>query len=899
MRRRAAILLLALLASMPARQLRADAGDDQYAVAAAHYAAQRWSLAVDEFRALLKDHPEHRNATKSRFFLAEALVQLGRYDEAQTQFRDFLARDPKSPFASQALFREGEAAFLAGRAEAARPALTEFRAKYPDDKLNAYVLNYLGQLALADGDAAAAAELFGQSLTRFPGEPPHDECRFGLARARELSGHSDEAEKLYRQLADGKDAAIAEQALLRLATLQAGNGKPDRAVEMFEAFERKYPHSQDISQARLGHARALYQGGHFAPAQALLEPLVAEAKSPDDASRQMPARYVLALAYQGSKRHADALKLLEGMAASASTQWKPKIELAQAASFIATEQFIPAATVLEAYLQTKPDGEYAARAVAQLAVCYAKSNRWDDARNAYRRLSRDGHSTVAAGNDIGKSAGGSKADDAGKSSESWLSTTHQLAEAALAAGQIHWATELYTALAADGNPPDYIVRGLSGLGWCQLESSEPEKAAATFDRLLEKYPDSQAAAEAAWARGQALERLKRFDGALASYQLIIDKDPSSKRFVEALLAAARLHDRLHQSGQAIELYQRFLADHSASPQIDAARYGFGWALRDAGRRAESDQQFQKVHDDFRASRFWNDATFRLAESAVADKRFDPAGKLLAELMAAQPPTDMLAHVIYLQGELAAGRQRWDECEARMDQVAHDFADSPLGLPAAYWVAEAEYRQGKYDSAGKRLAVLSGRVAGHNDPWLAMIPLRRAQVMAQQRQWSEAQAIALHIQRDFPNFAQQYEVDYLLGRALAAQADFEGARREYQQVIRSATGGKTETAAMAQWMIGESYFHQENYDAALREYLRVEILYAFPRWQAAALLQAGKCQELLGRRKEAAELYARLIKAYPNTEFTEEGTRRLHLIETASSTPATAGRNAPNRDATQR
>jgi cellulose synthase operon protein C len=868
MRRRAVLLLIALLAFVPARQVRADtgtdAGDDQYAVAAAHYTAQRWALAVDEFRSLLKDHPEHRGATKARFFLAEALMQLGGYDEARTQFRDFLSRDPKGQFASQALFRAGEAAFLAGHSDAARPDLAEFHAKYPDDKLNAYVLNYLGQLALAEGDASAAADLFGQSLSRFAAEPPSDECRFGLARAHELSGHADEAEKLYRQLADGADASLAEQALLRLATLQVGSGQAERAVASFEAFEKKYAKSQDLPQARLEHARALYQLNHFDQAQAILEPMIADAKASIGATQQTTARYLLALVYQGSKHPADAIKLLDAMEPSATVQWKPKIELARAASLVATEQFVLAAAALQSYLETKPGDEYAARAIAQLAVCYANSKRWDDARKAYGKLSRD----------------------ANKPSELWLSTTHQLAEAALAAGELPWAAELFTALADDGNPRPYIVRGLSGLGWCQLESNEPEKSAATFDRLLEKYPDSPAAAEAAWARGQSLERLKRFDGALASYHLIVDKDPSSKRFIDALLAAARLHDQLHQPAQAIELYQRFLADHASSPRIDAARYGFGWALRDAGRRAESDQQFEKVHDDFRSSHFWNDATFRLAESAVADKQFDRASKLLAELMAAQPPTDMLAHVIYLQGELAAGRQKWDEVEARMDQIAHDFAASPLGLSAAYWVAEADYRQGKFDEAGKRLAALSERTAGHNDSWLAMIPLRRAQVMAQQRKWAEAQATASHIQRDFPNFTQQYEVDYLLGRALAAQADFEGARRAYQQVIRSAAGGKTETAAMAQWMIGESYFHQENYDAALREYLRVEILYAYPRWQAAGLLQAGKCQELLGRQKEAAELYARLIKAYPNTEFTEEGTRRLHALEIARGTTST-------------
>lgn len=85
--------------------------------------------------------------------------------------------------------------------------------------------------------------------------------------------------------------------------------------------------------------------------------------------------------------------------------------------------------------------------------------------------------------------------------------------------------------------------------------------------------------------------------------------------------------------------------------------------------------------------------------------------------------------------------------------------------------------------------------------------------------------------------------------------------------------------MAQWMIGESYFHQKNYEAAVREYLKVEILYAYPTWQAGALLQAGKCHELLGEWKQASELYAKLLKSYPETPFAADASKLLQAAQT--------------------
>ncbi len=43
------------------------------------------------------------------------------------------------------------------------------------------------------------------------------------------------------------------------------------------------------------------------------------------------------------------------------------------------------------------------------------------------------------------------------------------------------------------------------------------------------------------------------------------------------------------------------------------------------------------------------------------------------------------------------------------------------------------------------------------------------------------------------------------------------------------------------------------------------------------MQAGKCQELLGHVDQAAELYARVIKDFPKSEFAAEAGERLKAV----------------------
>jgi len=198
----------------------------------------------------------------------------------------------------------------------------------------------------------------------------------------------------------------------------------------------------------------------------------------------------------------------------------------------------------------------------------------------------------------------------------------------------------------------------------------------------------------------------------------------------------------------------------------------------------------------------------------------------------------------------------------------------LRLRAEYGIAEAAFRQDKHQEAGELLDRLVQQISGKDEPWLGVIPLRLAQSLCHQKRWDEAYQIASTIQAKYPDLEEQYEADYVIGRCLSSRAEFELAREAYRKVTQSPGGAKTETAAKAQLMIAESYYHQENYQQALREYLALEILYDYPSWQAAAVLQAAKCHEMLGEWQQAADEYARLLADYPNSDFTEEASERL-------------------------
>jgi TolA-binding protein len=991
------VLAIALAGAAPPAHASADAGDDQYAVAAGHYARDRWKLAIEEFAAFRRDFSRHPKANQAIFFQAEANMQIGEFAAAGKLFREFLESDPENRYRRQTLFRIAEASYMRGENASARDELEEFRAEYPDDRLNAYVLCYLGEIELADKRWREAAALFSRCLKEFPQGRMQDDCRFGLARALEQQGDRDEAQRLFLALSGKTASELADDAMFRLAALQYDRGDYNESLATLAEFEKEFAQSKLLDRVRLSRGWALYRLDRLDEAQRVFESLadaktvaidarywlgltlkarrqwqsaaktlgdlatekLAEVSSDlpaivyhagdaarlaeqyDDAARHFNRvldrhqrsdwvddallglmqiaweqrnhgeidrlagqfdrefvkssladdvqrllaqslvdrkqfdkaaaileplsdrdnraadRYLLALAYQGLQRNRQALELLKPLATEGGSLAADALQ-AEAALLIAEQQFAEAIGPLTQYLRKHPDESAADQCRAQLVVCYGRTGELAKARRTWDDL-------LAAGAD----------------SSLLNAATQHLAEAHYSKSEYAAAAELFQRLTTGKQPEDVLAKGLSGLGWSRYRLDQFDQSAAAFQQLVKQYPRHLLAPESALVHGQICEKLEQPQQALASYRQIIENYHDSNQRSQAMLAAARILDRRNDNRQANEQYAQLLAEYPKETFVDAALYERAWVLRELKDEPSSLAQFERLHKDFSDSRFWSDATFRMAEHAYAEKRYGDAEKLLAALVDRQPDQGNQPHVLFLQGQLAAATQQWAETAEAMQQLVERHPDHALRSLAEYWVAESHYRRGKHDEAQPRLTLLAEQTESQREPWMAMIPLRRAQILAGEKKWKEAQQLAVTIAERFPNFDQLYEADYVIGRAYASRGEFESARSAYQKVIRSEQGGKTETAAMAQWMIGETYFHQKNYEAALREYLRVEILYDYPEWQAAALLQAGKCQEQLGQWRQAADLYERLVKDFSTTSYLEEAQRRLKSAQQMS------------------
>jgi TolA-binding protein len=88
------------------------------------------------------------------------------------------------------------------------------------------------------------------------------------------------------------------------------------------------------------------------------------------------------------------------------------------------------------------------------------------------------------------------------------------------------------------------------------------------------------------------------------------------------------------------------------------------------------------------------------------------------------------------------------------------------------------------------------------------------------------------------------------------------------------------------MIGETYWHQKDFKKAQEHYLKVYYNHkGMPEWQAAALFQAGLCDEELGDPNQALKTYNEVIAKFRTSPWAEKAKERWAILNKQSTKPS--------------
>ena len=630
------------------------------------------------------------------------------------------------------------------------------------------------------------------------------------------------------------------------------------AADRFQAFIEQHANHTQAPLAHFYLAESLVQTSNYPAAREHYQHFMRKAKRTDALVPNAHFRVGEALFFEG--RYKECLAKLEAFRSNhpehewdASALWYSS----QAAFHIATREktqanMDQARTMLESALTLQHENR-TVRAQFQLGQLDYLSQNYAAALNRFRQA------------EVGMSHGSDQ-----------LLATLWIGKTRLSLGQYNDANHEFEKLKLLAPSHPLAETACFHLARCAQLSKQPDVAKDSFSKYQLHWPDGEFADETLMALIGIEMKSAAWDRAERLWGRFCQQFPHHPRLIPTARMMAKEYLRRNQPARAVKVLRVAMTDGRTAGPVDL--YLHALALQSAGDSQQAMVRLREIYEQHPQSHVWGDATIRLAHAHLQLEETAQGKALLRALLASRSSNhnDVVTQSRYLLGTLAAEDGQWADVVDFMSYLVeknHPYSDA-----ARYWIAEAYYRLGDLDQAEAQLALLEPKTDELDATWVGMVPLRQAQILARREQWNEATTVAATIGLRFPDFQQQHEVDLLLGRCHAAKGQFTAAREAYQRVIASPTGANSETAAIAQWMIGESYFHQKRFQNALEAYREGELNYPFDRWKAACLIQAGKCYEATGRRESAIKAYSRLLRDLADSPFHAEASQRLQALQ---------------------
>lgn len=798
-------------------------------------------LALETYNGAMTRFPESLLLNKCRLGAAQSLNQSGAYSESEVLYRQVIA-EKEHELADDALLLLAKMLITQESWLEAIEELQILNQTYPNSPLCFEARHLIAKHEINKQNWQSAWDIIEPLLEDELSEtlkiPVLLDALVVSLRLEKL----DTAERILTEVSSGtpNPQALEFAAVVEIDITNRRN-QLRKLETLVTQFEHSYPESTYLPLTLEPLARRHYDVAEFALAAARYQQLIALASTRPSLRENLPAwHYLLGLSRIGTGEFKLAIKQLKAIDDFGGNQeFESATGFAIATAMSGDKNWSDAIPYYEAYLGQQVNGPDTLRCQIDLAVAFAQTNQLDKA--------------------IASLSGPFEREP---DNLSVLGACELIAELALKTGNKTVAREYFQKMAR-ATDLKFASRGATGLVWSGDQEIVTEE---NLKLLIENGIDKELALEAILGRVQELQANDDHEQTVNILKHIVSDHSESTHAADAQFRLAVSLQRLGGEANAQEaskLLDNFLADNENHALYDLAKYELGWAKHDLGDFVEAKNIFIDITDNYPNSDYRIDACYR---AAMLLKQLDQpilAKTRLRQVVTWEPNNSLAAYAHYSLGEFESQENNWKNAKTHFDTVIKTTANPALKTPAEYWLAESLYQLDQVEAAKSQFELL--QETDFNNPQIERtILVRLAQCEARDEAWSKAETWILKARARDVMETEDHQLDYLQARVFMSRAKFNEARELLKKVTQNENAKSTRTAAMSQWMIGETWFHQEKFSDALKAYLLVDSLYEFPDWQSLALLQAVKCHLKLGDLETAQKTCSRLISNYPDS-----------------------------------
>lgn len=876
-----------------------------------------WYDRVDEpAGALVANHPDSASRERTELFWGLADMARAKHESAAARFEGMLQRFPGAAHADQASLLLAQSLH---RSKSVEPALRQYELVV-DRATDAYTpdaLYGLGLLLHQEGRGEQAGPYLDQLIDRYGRDELVPEGR--LLRGRLWFEQGEYAQSIeHFKVLDGQPGPLSDDAAYWLAKCELRQSAPQRAANRLADALERFTDSDLRPAMTYDRAVALLRIDEPDEAIAVLGEL--RSTYPDDALAA-DALHLMAVTKHQQGRYAESLVDCRAFAAA-----YPKHGAVALAAFLAAENefldknFEPAVAAYQAFLNAHPNDDHGDRARFRQGMALYQLGGFDDAVSALESVV-DGSQTVeqfraallALGDIEFQNAAWAKAerhladyvsfgyhqpgaDNAllklglaqhrrdeleravvsyGELIEHFQDGAHreqavfERGQALVALGRPDEAVDAFeTVLTADAESR-FAIHALNHLGVIAMQRADHIGAAGYFARVAEAEGDSDRRAEAVYQQGQSLMAAEKYDAATEAFARIVADHAASPRAPQAAALEAIALARQGENELALAKIENVAGSHAASLETDlvgAMTYEKAWCERDLDRDADAITTYRELLTQPIKGALRHSSMLELAELEFDREGYEAAAEQLRSLHNVASSTtnvapDVHEPAVYRLGVCEYHLENFAEAVVALEDFLERFPQSESVASASLFCGESLVRIGKHERAVEHLERVAKEHA--DDPACSASLLRLGESLAFLQHFERSESVFREHRTRFADDEHWYQAEFGIGWALENQNDRDGAIAAYQRVLDRHQGP---TAARSQFQIGECLFALNQYEEAARELLKVDILFAYAEWSAAALFEAGRCFQELSDPVAARTQFEKVVTDFRDTNW---------------------------------